>query len=149
MEITKTSEVSGSVTIVKVSCSPGDTRYWVVATHRETILRQVATASVACSLGVPTPYTPQSVEGEVFCFLPLAVKTGLPVHISSNFAVTNNRTGLWTSDDHSTNIREVQWNQSLVKTVIPKAYCTNAALSQANEPVFTVKRVLVLQCSGP
>ena len=122
MEITKTSEVSGSVTIVKVSCSPGDTRYWVVATHRETILRQVATASVACSLGVPTPYTPQSVEGEVFCFLPLAVKTGLPVHISSNFAVTNNRTGLWTSDDHSTNIREVQWNQSLVKTVIPKAY---------------------------
>ena len=123
MEITKTSKVSGSVTIVKVSCSPGDTRYWVVATHRETILRQVATASVACSLGVPTPYTPQSVEGEVFCFLPLAVKTGLPVHISSNFAVTNNRTGLWTSDDHSTNIREVQWNQSLVKTVIPKAYC--------------------------
>ena len=122
MEITKTSEVSGSVTIVKVSCSPGDTRYWVVATHRETVLTQVATASVACSLGVPTPYTPLSIEGEVFCFLPLAVKTGLPVHISSNFAVTNNRTGLWTSDDHSTNIREVQWNESLVKTVIPKAY---------------------------
>ncbi|CAI7990021.1 Sacsin [Geodia barretti] len=51
------------------------------------------------------------------------VKTGLPVHISSNFAVTNNRTGLWTSDDRSTNIiREVQWNESLMKTVIPKAY---------------------------
>ena len=122
MEISKTAQVSGPITIVKVSCSPGDTRYWLVATHTDTVLGQVATASVSCLLGVPSPCTPQSVEGEVFCFLPLSVKTGLPVHISSNFAVTNNRTGLWTSDNPSTNIREVRWNESLMKTVIPKAY---------------------------
>jgi sacsin len=122
MEISKTAHVSGPITIVKVSCSPGDTRYWLVATHTDTVLGQVATASVSCLLDVPSPYTPQSIEGEVFCFLPLSVKTGLPVHISSNFAVTNNRTGLWTSDDRSTNIREVRWNESLMKTVIPKAY---------------------------
>ena len=107
---------------MEISCSNSDTKYWLIATHTETVLRQIATASVACSLGVPLPFTPQIVEGEVFCFLPLSVKTGLPVHVSSNFAVTNNRTGLWTSDDESTNILEARWNQSLMKTVIPKAY---------------------------
>ena len=122
MEITKASEVSGLMTIVKLNSSVADTKYWLVSSHTETVLNQLATASVACSLSVRTPYTPQAIEGEVFCFLPLSVKTGLPVHVNSNFAVTNNRTGLWTSDDHSTNIREVTWNESLMKTVIAKTY---------------------------
>ena len=122
VEVRKEATTSGSTAVVEISCSNSDTRYWLIATHTETVLRQMATASVACSLGVPLPFTAQIVEGEVFCFLPLSVKTGLPVHVSSNFAVTNNRTGLWTSDDESTNIREARWNQSLMKTVIPKAY---------------------------
>ena len=125
VEITKkVIRVCDSINIVKICCSTGCTTYWLVATHSDTVLKQLATASVACSLSVPTPYTPQSIEGEVFCFLPLSVKTGLPVHISSNFAVTTNRTGLWTSDDTSTNIQEVKWNESLMKTVIPNAYFT-------------------------
>ena len=119
VEATKTVKADGSVAVVEISCSLRETSYWLVATHRETIL---STASVACSLGVALPFTPQPLEGEVFCFLPLSVKTGLPVHVSSNFAVTNNRTGLWTSDDQSTNIREVRWNESLMTNVIPKAY---------------------------
>ena len=114
--------VCDSINIVKICCSTGCTTYWLVATHSNTVLSELATASVACSLSVPTPYTPQSIEGEVFCFLPLSVKTGLPVHISSNFAVTNNRTGLWTSDNSSTDIKEVKWNRSLMITVIPSAY---------------------------
>ena len=112
----------GSVDVVEISCSQRETSYWLVATHTETILKQLSTASVACSLSVTLPFTPQPLEGEVFCFLPLSVKTGLPVHVSSNFAVTNNRTGLWTSDDQSTNIREVRWNESLMTNVIPKPY---------------------------
>ena len=132
VEATKTVKADGSVAVVEISCSQGETSYWLVATHTETILTQLSTASVSCSLGVTLQFTsqhlngkvflPQPLEGEVFCFLPLSVKTGLPVHVSSNFAVTNNRTGLWISDDQSTNIREIRWNESLMTNVIPKAY---------------------------
>ena len=58
----------------------------------------------------------------MFCFLPLAVKTGLPVHISANFAVMNNRRGIWTSDGGSRETFEVEWNVELMKNVIPSAY---------------------------
>ena len=62
-----------------------------------------------------------SLKGETFCYLPLSVQTGLPVHVSANFAVLNDRTGIHTSDsDHVT--EEVEWNIQLMKNVIPDAY---------------------------
>ena len=76
-------------------------------------------------LEVTTPgvcYNVKEVEGEIFCFLPLAQKTGLPVHVSSNFAVINNRRGIWTAHEASKSDSEVQWNMSLMQKVIPKAY---------------------------
>ena len=84
-----------------------------------------ATASVACLLEqslITATATHRKVEGEVFCFLPLALKTGLPVHISSNFAVMNSRRGIWTSDEESETSFEVKWNEKLMSTVVPSAY---------------------------
>ena len=132
MSITKTTQTLGSRCIHGVTCSvsgsPNTSEYWLVETSTETILEKYSTASVACSL-CPLPesgeqcYRAQLVEGEMFCFLPLSVKTGLPVHVSSNFAVSNNRTGIWTSDDSSERSEEVQWNESLMEGVISSAYC--------------------------
>ena len=62
------------------------------------------------------------VEGEVFCFLPLAVMSGLPVHVSANFAVQNDRSGIRTSDDHGAGANEAEWNVDLMKHVVPNAY---------------------------
>ena len=132
LKVVNTKRKLGSLCIHTVTCSSNSldttTEHWVVATHTETVLRQLSTSSVACAL-LPQPteevlwYTPKPVEGEVFCFLPLSIKTGLPVHVSSNFAVSNNRIGIWTSDDYSRqNIQEVQWNETLMKYTIPKAY---------------------------
>ena len=132
MSITKTTQTLGSRCIHEVTCSvsgsPNTSEYWLVETSTETILEKYSTASVACSL-CPLPesgeqcYRAQLVEGEMFCFLPLSVKTGLPVHVSSNFAVSNNRMGIWTSDDSSERSEEVQWNESLMEGVISSAYC--------------------------
>ena len=132
MNITKTTQSLGSRCIHQVSCSvsgsPSTTEYWLVETSTDTILEKYSTASVACSLH-PLPesgelcYRPQQIEGEMFCFLPLSIKTGLPVHVSSNFAVSNNRRGIWTSDETSVMSEEVEWNQSLMEGVIPSAYC--------------------------
>ena len=91
------------------------------------------TASVACLLEpVPAPstpshpgaccYIPKPVTGEVFCFLPLAVHSGLPVHVSSNFAVMKSRRGIHASKDSSDTL--AQFNIGLMEHVISKAYCS-------------------------
>jgi len=90
---------------------------------------KVALSSVACEL-LPCDQGPnetysvnKKLNGEIFCFLPLSQVTGLPVHISSNFAVINNRRGIWTSDTNP-NEPEVKWNIFLMKNTIPKAFIT-------------------------
>ena len=123
--------ISGALAEVKkLSCldlqsSQSQEDCWLVATHTDSVNTKRATASIGCLLEVTTPgvcYKVKKVEGEIFCFLPLAQKTGLPVHVSSNFAVINNRRGIWTADEGSKSDSEVQWNMSLMQKVIPKAY---------------------------
>ena len=133
LQITKEEKqlISGALAEVKklrcldVQSSQSQEDCWLVATHTDSINTKQATASVACLLEVTNPnvcYNVEQVEGEIFCFLPLTQRTGLPVHVSSNFAVINNRRGIWTADEASKSDSEVQWNMSLMQKVIPKAY---------------------------
>ena len=110
--------------------------YWLVASHTGTIDsdsgEKYAIASVACLLEKKSTrhcrkqqfacYLPKPIKGEVFCFLPLTLKTGLPVHVSSNFAINTDRRGIRSSDDESRVTDEVQWNIDLMQYIIPKAY---------------------------
>ena len=110
--------------------------YWLVASHSDTIDsdngEKYATASVACLLEKKSTrhcynqqfpcYLPKPIKGEVFCFLPLTLQTGLPVHVSSNFAINTDRRGIRSSDDESRVTDEVQWNIDLMQYIIPKAY---------------------------
>ena len=90
---------------------------------------KLALSSVACELepchcGPNESYTVNKIlNGEIFCFLPLSQLTGLPVHVSCNFAVINNRRGIWTSDTNQDE-PEVKWNIFLMKNAIPNAYLT-------------------------
>ena len=85
--------------------NPSHERYeqWLVSSHTDTITfnltEKYATAAVAYQLECPngdspseneTVYRPVPITGEVFCFLPLTLHTGLPVHVSANFAVMSN-----------------------------------------------------------
>ena len=72
--------------------------------------------------GVPKP---EAVPGEVFCFLPLSIPTGLPVHVNGYFAVTSNRRGIWESNTAETGRfqpLEVRWNRSLMNDALSQAY---------------------------
>ena len=130
MKITKGKQtLVGNRCVYQVTCSVNGsdtTEFWLFETCTQTVLEKYSTASVACSLS-PTDeqlYEVKPIEGEMFCFLPLSVKTGLPVHVSSNFAVSNNRRGIWTSDDSDfTKSDEIEWNKSLMEGVICSAYC--------------------------
>ena len=70
-------------------------------------------------------------KGQAYCFLPLSLTTGLPVHISANFAVTANRRDLWRrSDDQESsesNLR-ASWNEALLEKTCPKAYADGLEL---------------------
>ena len=68
---------------------------------------------------------PEAVPGEVFCFLPLSIPSGLPVHVNGYFAVTSNRRGIWESNTAETGRfqpLEVRWNRSLMKDALSQAY---------------------------
>ena len=116
---------------------------WLVSTSSANLTHQGAqkkhaTASVACLLQYrpDKTYSVQVMDGESFCYLPLSCQTGLPVHVNSNFAVLNNRRGIWTTYDTkpSQGETESQWNIELMKTVIPQAY---TFLLKALKALFT------------
>ena len=64
----------------------------------------------------------KTIRGECFCFLPLHIETGLPVHVSSNFAVMTNRRGIWKADNISNATNESNWNRMLMESVVFQAY---------------------------
>ena len=70
-------------------------------------------------------FNPEAIPGEIFCFLPLSIPTGLPVHVNGYFAVTSNRRGIWestTAEVGSHQPLEVRWNRSLMEDAVSQAY---------------------------
>ncbi|XP_069137977.1 sacsin-like [Argopecten irradians] len=55
--------------------------------------------------------------GQIFCFLPLPLKSGLPVHINGHFALHQTRTGMWEG-----NSMRGFWNSLLFETSIANSY---------------------------
>ena len=101
---------------------------WLVATYSSAKVMfsggdKYGVSSVACSIQKKgTNRAPISIEGEMFCFLPLSIRTGLPVHVSSNFAVKSDRSGIHASDEQQQS-NEASWNTALIQSVVPQAYC--------------------------
>ena len=60
--------------------------------------------------------------GHLFCFLPLPIETGLPIHVNGFFSVTSDRRQIeqLVSDDKVTD--EATWNQILLEEVACAAY---------------------------
>ncbi|KAG2469708.1 SACS protein, partial [Polypterus senegalus] len=61
---------------------------------------------------------PKVPSGQVFCFLPFAIHSGLPVHINGTFSVTANRKNLW-----NTGLKG-EWNKALLEDAVVVAYVT-------------------------
>ena len=122
-----------SVKVSKHQCS-SQRENWLSATYSDVLssngCSKIGTCTVACPIetvssvdAITSSQFPHETDGEMFCFLPLSLRTGLPVHVSSNFAVMNDRTGIHSYDQsHLGRSGEGQWNLELMQTVIPKAY---------------------------
>ena len=85
-------------------------------------------AGIATKLSSDGTNIPISIKGEVFCFLPLSVASGLPFHVNGFFAVLSNRRGLWwhdteatLSDDSGGKDLDAKWNHALIKDAVLEA----------------------------
>ncbi|OQS01509.1 hypothetical protein ACHHYP_00661 [Achlya hypogyna] len=81
-------------------------------------LRLVPYGGVAASIDVETPLV-----GRAFCFLPLPVETGIPIHVNGYFELSSNRRDIWSGDGLSgEGLLRAQWNTHLLKSVIAPCY---------------------------
>ena len=108
--------------------SDEDSEYWLIATDRQNVKIHdgslkpgIASVSIKLEKISNFTYKASKVKGECFCFLPLHVETGLPVHVNSNFAVTTNRRGIWKSTAAATTYESI-WNENVIEKVVTKAY---------------------------
>ncbi len=61
-------------------------------------------------------------SGELFCFLPLSIPTGLPVHVNGYFAIMSNRVEIWKRTMMRSQPIEVEWNEALMEDALARAY---------------------------
>ena len=95
----------------------------VILAYQSRDLGMLPRGGVACQLENKKPITVQvDRKRKAYCFLPLPIETGLPVHINGHFALDNeSRRNLWTSP--AKDYRDA-WNNALVKDVIASCYLT-------------------------
>ena len=65
------------------------------------------------------------VTGEVFCFMPLSIESGFPVHVNGSFSVYQNRRRLWeegVGEHHSLKPFGVKWNKALMEDSLVQSY---------------------------
>lgn len=61
--------------------------------------------------------------GRAFCFLPLPINTGLPVHVNAYFELSSNRRDIWFGSDMVGGGKErSDWNLYLIENVVAPAY---------------------------
>ena len=101
--------------------------------HNDTTL--VPSAGVAVQLisrgldgYVPSPVVKNidgvEVNGSVFCYLPLPIHSGLPVHINGAFAVAADRRNLERKVEDDKSCHGVNWNKVLMEDSVCTAYLT-------------------------
>ena len=111
-------------------------------------LRLFPRGGVACLLQDVSTESESLRRGhKAYCFLPLPVETGLPLHVNGNFALDHEtRRNLWTDKNDRSRI---DWNNGLIKYVIASCYLTllDKVRSLLELPVTKSTDILTLNCS--
>ena len=61
-------------------------------------------------------------KGHLFCFLPLPIESGLPVHVNGAFAVQSNRRYLCEQTEDDKFCAKAEWNKALLEDAVMFAY---------------------------
>ncbi len=112
------------ITIWNVSWGMGQRESLDMARSNRVITQANLTslASTAILLKPDNSLSSDRHKGKVYCFLPLPITSGLPVHINASFAVTDDRRTLCfrTGDDKENS--KADWNDSLLTDAVVHVY---------------------------
>ena len=62
-------------------------------------------------------------SGNAYCFLPLPVRTKLPIHVNGYFELSSNRRDVWWGDDMAGDGKaRADWNKSIVRDIAAPSY---------------------------
>jgi hypothetical protein len=119
----------------------GGGRSHLLATHPDNLhLKLVpwagAAARMSCEDNSGNVLDQVALSGQVYCFLPLPVFSGLPVHMNGYFELSSNRRDIWSGSDMAgEGALRAQWNQSLLEDVIVPCYCRLLKFAQSTAGV--------------
>ncbi|KAK9106331.1 hypothetical protein Syun_022342 [Stephania yunnanensis] len=88
-------------------------------------LTESEASSSADAFPVPSDFLAnrRDFEGRAFCFLPLPISTGLPVHVNAYFELSSNRRDIWFGNDMAGGGKaRSDWNIFLLEDVVSNAY---------------------------
>ena len=71
---------------------------------------------------ISIPFFQSTDRGSLFCYLPLPIHSGLPVHVNGAFAVTSNRRNLKEKSEDDKPSYDVVWNAVLLRDCVCSAY---------------------------
>ena len=71
---------------------------------------------------ISVPVCRSNHSGSVFCYLPLPIHTGLPIHVNGAFAVASNRRSLKEKNEDDKACIGVDWNNVLLRDSVCAAY---------------------------
>lgn len=92
----------------------------VLEAYRQDELGVLPRGGVAVLLPIEEKVIPS--KGRAFCFLPLPLDTGMPVHINGHFVLDHEaRRNLWTEEKEG---YRSAWNKTLLKNVVAPAYAS-------------------------
>jgi len=82
----------------------------------------VAVQLIPNEASFPVPDCDSNITGSLFCFLPLPIHSGLPIHVNGTFAVASNRRNLKEKTEDDKACMAVEWNNVLFKDSVCAAY---------------------------
>lgn len=91
--------------------------------------------------------------GNAYCFLPLPVKTNLPIQVNGYFELSSNRRDVWWGDDMAGDGKaRAEWNQSIVEDIAAPSYVRLVTAAVRTKQVSPETYELMLpqkELSGP
>ena len=114
----------------------------LTALYPEEALLPVASIAISVRTNDDKSISVIPIEGKLFCYLPLSIKTGLPVHVHAPFCLQSNRRHLITNTCDDIDLVGAKWNEALLSDVVCQAYMHSLRIlftfSNKNENFFGV-----------
>ena len=108
-----------------ISTTVGQKQSLSLGHEKDNLIPVASVAAPLCCKGdvlKPVPVESIGQKGHLFCFLPLPIESGLPVHVNGAFAVQSNRRYLCEQTEDEKFCAKAKWNEALLKDPVIFAY---------------------------